>query len=93
MLAATSRPDLIDPALLRPGRLDKALYCGLPDQAGRASIFRAILRKLTVADDVDLEEAGKKTDGYSGADLQGVVTTAQLNAVHEQLEALKVWRR
>lgn len=83
VLAATSRPDLIDPALLRPGRLDKSLICDLPDAAERADILRASARKLAVAPEVDFEELAEKTEGFSGADLQAVLYNAHLEAVHE----------
>eukprot|EP00455_Lapot_gusevi_P005513 TRINITY_DN12362_c0_g1_i2.p1 TRINITY_DN12362_c0_g1~~TRINITY_DN12362_c0_g1_i2.p1 ORF type:complete len:624 (-),score=80.66 TRINITY_DN12362_c0_g1_i2:68-1837(-) len=86
VLAATSRPDLIDPALLRPGRLDKALYCGVPDATDRLQILQAVTRKMKIADDVDLEKIAESCVNYTGADLQALVTTAQLNAVHELLE-------
>lgn len=83
VLAATSRPDLIDPALLRPGRLDKSLLCDMPDASERLSILRALARKLHVASDVDFDELAKRTEGFSGADLQAVLYNAHLEAVHE----------
>lgn len=83
VLAATSRPDLIDPALLRPGRLDKCLHCPLPNTAERASILSALSRKLLLADDVDLESVAARTEHFSGADLQALLYTAQLEVVHE----------
>ena len=91
VLAASSRPDLIDPALLRPGRLDKALYCGFPDQDDRADILRAVTRKLQLTADAAayLTEVARDTAMFSGADLQGLATSAQLLAVHEQLDRLK----
>ncbi|XP_064456637.1 peroxisomal ATPase PEX1-like [Ornithodoros turicata] len=83
ILAATSRPDLIDPALLRPGRLDKCLYCPLPNEEERASILHALSRKLDLADDVDLRSIARRTDFFTGADLQSLLYTAQLQVVHE----------
>ncbi|KAL8663655.1 MAG: hypothetical protein Q9202_003725 [Teloschistes flavicans] len=91
VLAATSRPDLIDPALLRPGRLDKSILCGLPGFEDRLDILRAISKKLHMSADVrsshrqGLSEVARRTDGYSGADLQAVVYNAHLDAIHEQL--------
>ena len=93
VLAATSRPDLIDPALLRPGRLDKSLVCGLPDQDDRLDILRALSKKLKVSPDVlsssnsheNLVEVARRTDGYSGADLQAVIYNAHLEAIHDVL--------
>lgn len=83
VLAATSRPDLIDPALLRPGRLDKCLHCPLPNTEERANILVALSRKLMLADDVDLKSAAARTEHFSGADLQALLYTAQLEVVHE----------
>jgi peroxin-1 len=95
VLAATSRPDLIDPALLRPGRLDKSLLCDLPSFDDRLDILRALSKKLKinpqVLDDRDgqqhgtLREVARRTDGYSGADLQAVVYNAHLEAIHDLL--------
>ncbi|CAE7230329.1 unnamed protein product [Rhizoctonia solani] len=89
VLAATSRPDLIDPALLRPGRLDKSLLCHMPaaDERQEASILQAVSRKITLAPDVDLSEIARRTEGFSGADLQALVYNAQLEVVHEELAA------
>lgn len=96
VLAATSRPDLIDPALLRPGRLDKSLECGMPTSEDRLDILKAVGRKVRFSEDVrrsGLMEIARRTDGYSGADLQAVVYNAQLEAIHDVLgdndEALK----
>ncbi|KAF1943470.1 AAA-domain-containing protein [Clathrospora elynae] len=93
VLAATSRPDLIDPALLRPGRLDKSLLCDMPDVEERIDILRAVTRKLHLAPSVlesdtsgeNLREIAQRTQGYSGADLQAVVYNAQLEAIHDVL--------
>ncbi len=94
VLAATSRPDLIDPALLRPGRLDKSLLCDMPDVEERIDILRAVTQKLHLASSVltsdesgeNLREIAQRTEGYSGADLQAVVYNAQLEAIHDVLE-------
>ncbi|KAL2016530.1 hypothetical protein VTK56DRAFT_3424 [Thermocarpiscus australiensis] len=90
VLAATSRPDLIDPALLRPGRLDKSLLCDFPTLDDRLDIIRALAHKVKVADEVwqsdgALLELGRRTDGFSGADLQALVSNAQLEAIHDVL--------
>ena len=66
---APYRPDIIDPAILRPGRLDQLIYIPLPDEASRLSILKAVLRKSPIAADVDLNHLGKVTKGFSGADL------------------------
>ncbi|ORX46363.1 AAA-domain-containing protein [Piromyces finnis] len=85
VLAATSRPDLIDPALLRPGRLDKSLLCNMPDLEERIDILNALSRKLELGTSVDVRELAKKCEGYSGADLQALLYNAHLEAIHEQL--------
>jgi len=85
VLAATSRPDLIDPALLRPGRLDKSLLCNMPDLEERIDILNALSRKLELGPSVDVRELAKKCEGYSGADLQALLYNAHLEAIHEQL--------
>ncbi|PNF36343.1 hypothetical protein B7P43_G00528 [Cryptotermes secundus] len=83
VVAATSRPDLIDPALLRPGRLDKAIKCPLPDKDDRFAILQALSRKLVLSDNTDLGEIANETEGFTGADLQAVLYTALLKAVEE----------
>ncbi|KAF7591794.1 Peroxisome biosynthesis protein pex1 [Aspergillus hancockii] len=87
VLAATSRPDLIDPALLRPGRLDKSLLCDMPSHSDRIDIIRAVSDKLKMSDEVvnRLDEVAAATEGFSGADLQAVVYNAHLEAVHDAL--------
>lgn len=95
VLAATSRPDLIDPALLRPGRLDKSLLCDLPNLDDRTDILRALSKKLhmspTILNDShdahqSLVEVARRTEGYSGADLQAVMYNAHLEAIHGFLD-------
>ncbi|XP_048335123.2 peroxisomal ATPase PEX1 isoform X2 [Ziziphus jujuba] len=85
VFAATSRPDLLDAALLRPGRLDRLLYCGFPSERERLDILTVLSRKLPLADDVDLAAVASITEGFSGADLQALLSDAQLAAVHELL--------
>jgi peroxin-1 len=82
VLAATSRPDLVDPALLRPGRLDKSLLCDIPTFDERISILEALRRKLSLGEDVDFFELAGRTQGYTGADLQAMLYNAHLEAVH-----------
>ncbi|KAI8639618.1 P-loop containing nucleoside triphosphate hydrolase protein [Parasitella parasitica] len=86
VLAATSRPDLIDPALLRPGRLDKALLCGMPTFDERLEILEALASKMQLASDVDLKVYAEKTEGFSGADLQGFLYNAHLEAIHGAID-------
>lgn len=82
VLAATSRPDLVDPALLRPGRLDKSLLCDIPTFEERVSILEALSRKLELSGDVDLYSLATRTGNYTGADLQAMLYNAHLEAVH-----------
>lgn len=86
VLAATSRPDLIDSALLRPGRLDKSLICDMPNYEDRFSILQAVQAKMTLSPDVSLEELTSNTQGYSGADLQALLYNAYLNAIHDVVD-------
>ena len=86
VMAATNRPDILDPALLRPGRFDKRVVVGLPDVRGREQILRLHARKLKLADDVDLSAIAKGTPGFSGADLENLVNEAALNAARNNRE-------
>ncbi|PWY98707.1 AAA-domain-containing protein [Testicularia cyperi] len=85
VLAATSRPDLIDSALLRPGRLDKSLLCDMPTKEDRVDIMRAISLKVHLDPSVDLEKWADRTEGFSGADLQALLYNAHLEAIHESI--------
>ncbi|MBN1941540.1 MAG: CDC48 family AAA ATPase [Candidatus Diapherotrites archaeon] len=82
-LAATNRPDLIDPALLRPGRIDKIVRVDAPDEKTRLSILEVHTRGIMLAKDVSLKELAKKTDKFSGADLEGLVREAALLVLKE----------
>jgi len=86
VIAATNRPDIIDPALLRPGRFDKLIYVPPPDKNARREIFKIHLRNTPLLDDVDLDYLAEKTEGYTGADIAGICSTAKMLAVREHLE-------
>ncbi|XP_010274105.1 PREDICTED: peroxisome biogenesis protein 1 [Nelumbo nucifera] len=86
VFAATSRPDLLDAALLRPGRLDRLLFCDFPSWHERVDILTVLSRKLPLAGDIDLNAIASITEGFSGADLQALLSDAQLASVHELLE-------
>ncbi|KAH9994902.1 AAA-domain-containing protein [Xylariaceae sp. FL0662B] len=95
VLAATSRPDLIDPALLRPGRLDKSLLCDFPSLEDRVDILQALGKKVKLSEEVSSSEEGlveiaKRTEGYSGADLQALISNAQLEAIHDVLNDVEL---
>nr|XP_043635641.1 peroxisome biogenesis protein 1 isoform X2 [Erigeron canadensis] len=87
VFAATSRPDLLDAALLRPGRLDRLLFCDFPSPQERLDILIVLSRKLPLAKDVNLETTAQVTEGFSGADLQALLSDAQLAAVHDHLNS------
>ncbi|CAH1443171.1 unnamed protein product [Lactuca virosa] len=87
VFAATSRPDLLDAALLRPGRLDRLLFCDFPSPQERLDILKVLSKKLPMANDVKLEGIARKTQGFSGADLQALLSDAQLAAVHDLLNS------
>ncbi|WP_267963102.1 ATP-dependent zinc metalloprotease FtsH [Marichromatium gracile] len=80
VIAATNRADVLDPALLRPGRFDRQVVVGLPDLSGRAAILEVHLRKVPVADDIDARTIARGTPGFSGADLANLVNEAALFA-------------
>ncbi|GHP08474.1 AAA ATPase cdc48 [Pycnococcus provasolii] len=86
IIGATNRPDIIDSALLRPGRLDQLIYIPLPDDASRLNIFRANLRKSPLADDLDLDTLAKYTNGFSGADITEICQRACKYAIRENIE-------
>ncbi len=88
IVGATNRPEIMDEALLRPGRLDQLIYIPLPDQPSRLSILKANLRKTPIARDVDLNFVGQITDGFSGADLTEICQKAAKAAVRDVLHSL-----
>ena len=87
VIGATNRPDIIDAALMRPGRLDQLIYIPLPDHESRVSVLQASLRKSPVAPEVDLERIAKLTDGFSGADLTEICARASKNAIRDAIAA------
>jgi transitional endoplasmic reticulum ATPase len=87
IMGATNRPDVLDPALLRPGRFEELLLIPLPDYDARLEIFRVHTKGMALAGDVDLEELTKKTDGYTGADIASICRRAGMYAIREDVEA------
>src|SRR5207253_10266797 len=81
VIAATNRPDVLDPALLRPGRFDRQVTVGAPDVKGREQILRIHGRKVALAPDLDLRQTARGTPGFTGADLANVMNEAALFAV------------
>merc|ERR1711892_1655902 len=86
IIGATNRPDIIDPAILRPGRLDQLIYIPLPDDGSRMAILKSNLRKSPVSKDVDLPYLAKMTRGFSGADLTEICQRACKLAIRESID-------
>ncbi|MEM2515294.1 MAG: CDC48 family AAA ATPase [Candidatus Caldarchaeum sp.] len=93
VMGATNRPDILDPALLRPGRFDRVLYVPPPDKSARLAIFRIHTREMPLDYDVNLETLATVTEGYTGADIEAVVREAAMLAARENLQAQKVSMR
>ncbi|TPX47378.1 hypothetical protein CcCBS67573_g10257 [Chytriomyces confervae] len=93
VIAATNRPDILDSALLRPGRMDRILYVSPPDYESRLQIFKIRIAKMTCANDVDCEALALKTEGYSGAETVSVCQEAAMCAMEENPDAEAVCNR
>ncbi|KAL3904403.1 MAG: hypothetical protein SGILL_010083, partial [Bacillariaceae sp.] len=87
IIGATNRPDILDPGIMRPGRLDQLIYIPLPDRESRISIFKANLRKSPVADDVSIGDLADATEGFSGADITEICQRAAKNAIRDSITA------
>lgn len=85
IIGATNRPDVIDPAIMRPGRLDQLVYIPLPDKASRHQILKAVLRKSPVAEDVNLDFLAQTLEGFSGADITEICQRAAKTAIRESI--------
>ncbi|WP_027492321.1 ATP-dependent zinc metalloprotease FtsH, partial [Rhodanobacter sp. OR444] len=90
VIAATNRPDVLDPALLRPGRFDRQVVVGLPDVRGREQILKVHMRKVPIASDVDAMTIARGTPGFSGADLANLVNEAALFAARENAREVRM---
>ena len=90
VIGATNRPNLLDPALLRPGRFDELIYVPVPDKEGRLHILKIHAANMPLAADVDLDGLAARTEGYTGADLEDLVRRAGLLALRQSLEAQEV---
>jgi transitional endoplasmic reticulum ATPase len=93
VIAATNRPDMIDHALMRPGRFDRQIMVPAPDENARLEILKVHTKKMPVARDVSLERVAKETEGYSGADLEALVREAGLNALRKDMNARIVTKK
>ncbi|MGH7167451.1 MAG: ATP-dependent zinc metalloprotease FtsH [Nitrospiraceae bacterium] len=90
LIAATNRPDVLDPALLRPGRFDRQIVVNRPDLRGRAAILKVHTKKVPIAGDVELEKIARGTPGFSGADLENLVNEAALWAARQNKKVVEV---
>jgi cell division protease FtsH len=90
LISATNRPDVLDPALLRPGRFDRQVFVPLPDIKGREGILKVHMKKTPVASDVDVDVLAKGTPGFSGADLENLVNEAALLAAKRNKEKVDI---
>ncbi len=90
IVGATNRPDIIDPALMRPGRFDRLLYVPEPDRGTRLQIFKIHTKEMPLAKDVDVERMATETDGYAGSDIEAICREAGLMALREDPDAKEV---
>ncbi|MEM2794287.1 MAG: CDC48 family AAA ATPase [Thermofilaceae archaeon] len=90
VVGATNRPDILDPALLRPGRFDRLVYVPPPDKTARLEILKVHTKRMPLAEDVDLERLAEATEGFSGSDLALLVREAGMLAMREKIDAEKV---
>ena len=88
VIGTTSRPELLDPAILRPGRLDRHLFCGYPTNAERCAILAVAVTSVACHPSVDISSLAAASAGLTGADLTGLVAEAQLAAAREAVEQL-----
>ena len=93
IIAATNRPNLLDPAIIRPGRFDRLVYVGAPDRKGRVMIFKIHTKNTPLAEDVDLDNLASVTDGYVGADIEAVCREAVMIALRENFNIEKIEMR
>ena len=93
VIGATNRPDIIDPALLRPGRFDELIMAPVPDKESRQKIFQVHLKKVPLAEDIDMEALIEQTDNYTGADIAAVVRKAGRLALREDMAADKIGQK
>ncbi|MDD1775803.1 MAG: CDC48 family AAA ATPase [Candidatus Methanomethylicus sp.] len=90
VIAATNRPDIIDVALLRPGRFDRNVYIPIPERAARIEIFKVHTKKIPLTNEIQFEALADKTEGYTGADIEAICREAALSALREEMKPKKV---
>jgi len=90
VIAATNRPDILDPALIRPGRIDRILLVSSPDEKGRLEILKIFTKDMPLANNLELESLKELIDGFSGADIETLCREAAMIALRENIRARKV---
>jgi transitional endoplasmic reticulum ATPase len=90
VIAATNRPDIVDPAVLRPGRFDRLIYCSEPDEKGRLQIFKIYTKEMPMAKDVNLAQLATLTKNYSGADIEALCRETAMHALRKDINAKEV---
>ncbi|MFH1063841.1 MAG: CDC48 family AAA ATPase [Candidatus Woesearchaeota archaeon] len=93
IIGATNRPDIVDTALLRPGRFDRIIMVGSPGEASREKIFMIHSKNMPLAPDVDIKELAKKTEGYAGADIESICREAAIVALRKNMDAKEVTKK
>ena len=93
IIGATNRPDMLDPALLRPGRFDRILLVNAPEEEGRKMVLDIHTKNMPLAKNVNVKDVAKKTIGYTGADLEGLVREAAMLALREDIDSKEVKKR
>src|SRR3989338_8526982 len=93
VIAATNRPDIVDPALMRPGRFDRQVLVPAPDEKARLEIFKIYTKSVPLDKAVSVNALAKATEGFTGADIEALVLEAGLNALREDMEAKTVLRK
>lgn len=89
IIASTNRPDIVDPAFLRPGRFDRLIYVKAPDEESRLKILEVHSQNMPLAEDISLRKIAQQTDGFSGADLENICREAGMEAIREKMTALE----
>ena len=90
IIAATNRPDILDAGLMRPGRFDRHIQVGEPDEETRLAIFKVHTKDMPLAKDVDLKKLAKNTEGYVGADIESVCREAAMLTLRKDLDAKEI---
>ncbi len=93
IIGATNRPDMLDPALLRPGRFDRVILVDVPDEESRKKIFEVHMKNTPIEKDVKIDELVKQTEGYVGADIEGLVRESAMNTLRRDMNAEKVTKK